>query len=168
VASPIARGLPPSHGGLAEAFLPACAICIPGIEPIEVIKPVVDFKASACSSVHIPKHRGVILPRGSTAVASAKTRPTPPLANVLRCANCQSEATPLLAEYIHSGDKTTLLGSVTPLNFNGLKSFALVLIDFSCSIFTNSPSETAYQLANFGHSLSIFKLISKKQLILYR
>ena len=78
---------------------------------------VVGFSASACSSVQIPKQRGVIRPRGSTAVASANTNPTLPRAKVERCANCQSVATPLSAEYMHKGESTTRLGKETPRIF---------------------------------------------------
>ena len=35
------------------------------------MKEVIGFKASACSSVQIPRHSGVILPLASTADASA-------------------------------------------------------------------------------------------------
>ena len=97
------------------------------------MKEVIGFKASACSSVQIPRHPGVILPLASTADASAKISPVLALAKVLKCANCQSLATPSFAEYIHSGESTILLGIVTPLIVIGLKS--LVLFSIFISLF---------------------------------
>ena len=94
LASSSSKGVPPFHGVLVPAFLPACANWKPGTHPILSIKDVIGFKASACSSVQIPRHPGVILPLASTADASAKINPVFPLAKVLKCANCQSEATP--------------------------------------------------------------------------
>jgi hypothetical protein len=89
---------------------------------------VVGFKASACSSVQIPRQRGVIRPFGSTAVASAKTSPTPPRAKAERCANCHSVATPLSADYMHSGESTTRFFKVTPRIVNGEKSWGVALM----------------------------------------
>jgi hypothetical protein len=70
----------------------------------------------------MPRHRGVIRPRGSIAVASANTKPTPPRANVLKCAKCQLDANPVFAEYMHKGESTTRFGSVTPRMAKGEKS----------------------------------------------
>ena len=57
---------------------------MPGTTPMEDMNAVIGFSASACSSFHNPRQAGVIRPRGSTAVASAKTRPALPRAKVLR------------------------------------------------------------------------------------
>src|SRR5437868_3789423 len=61
-------------------------------------------------------------PRSSTAVASAKTRPKPPIANWPRCTKCQSLANPSVAEYWHIGDTTQRLRNATSRNCKGEKS----------------------------------------------
>ena len=114
---------------------PAWASWMPATDPMELINSVIGLRVSACSSVHIPRQPGVILPRDSTAVASVKTRPTPPRAKVLRWANCQLEATPLFAEYIHRGDNTILLRNNTLRIFRGENNFILLLIIFSFQLF---------------------------------
>jgi hypothetical protein len=61
-------------------------------------------------------------PRASTAVASVNTSPALPRAKALRCAKCQGCARPSTAEYMHSGETTTRLGSMVPRIVKGSKS----------------------------------------------
>src|SRR5688572_28978439 len=52
-------------------------------------------------------------PRRSTAVASTKTMPAPPCANLPRCTRCQSPTWPSFAEYWHIGETTMRLRACT-------------------------------------------------------
>src|SRR6185437_17045321 len=57
-----------------------------------------------CSSFHIPKSSGDILPSGDTAVASVITKAAPPTARLPKCTRCQSLAKPSSLEYSHIGE----------------------------------------------------------------
>ena len=109
--------VPPSQGLSCEAFLPAWANCIDGTEPFWVIKSILDFKIFACSEFHSPESQGVILPLGSTALASTITNPDPPIALVPKWTLCQSVMDPSKSshEYWHIGDTKTLFLIVSPL-----------------------------------------------------
>src|SRR5437016_3691395 len=71
-----------------------------------------------CSSFHRPRSAYEIRPRGSTAVASVKTRPAPPTARLPRCTKCQSLAKPSTLEYSHIGETTMRFERVTPRSFS--------------------------------------------------
>ena len=75
--------------------------------------------AVACSSFHNPASAGLIRPSGATALASAMTRPAPPVANWPRWTKCQSPGTPSIAEYWHMGETHTRLGMATSRSFSG-------------------------------------------------
>src|SRR6266436_7951643 len=64
-------------------------------------------------------------PLASTAAASAKTSPAPPIANLARWAKCQSLASPSFAEYWHIGEITTRFLSVTPRSDIGVNKSGL-------------------------------------------
>ena len=112
-------------GGRAEALRPAWASWMPGTHPCARMKSTVGLIAAACSSDQMPRQRGVMRPRGSTAVASVNTRPTLPRAKVLRCAKSHGPAMPSTALYMHSGESATRLGSVTPRIVRGWNSFGV-------------------------------------------
>src|ERR1700741_339310 len=64
-------------------------------------------------------------PRASTAVASVKIRPAPPIANCPRWTTCQSVATPSSAEYWHIGEMTTRFFSTSSLSLSGENNIVL-------------------------------------------
>jgi hypothetical protein len=70
----------PSHGRLADALRPACAIWMPATAPCCFRKATTRGHFSAWRSFHRPVQPGVIRPSGETAVASATIRPAPPMA----------------------------------------------------------------------------------------
>jgi hypothetical protein len=53
-----------------------------GTAPWLSMKATIGFHASRCPSVQMPVSRGLIRPSGLTAVASVKTMPLPPVAEV--------------------------------------------------------------------------------------
>jgi len=73
------------------------------------------------SSDQMPASWGVMRPRGSTAVASAMTKPAPPTARDPRWTRCQSVTNPSSELYWHIGLTPTRLRNVTPLIVYGSK-----------------------------------------------
>src|SRR4051812_33082074 len=80
-----------------------------------------------CESSQIPVSPCVMRPRRSTAVASMKTAPAPPCANLPRCTMCQSLTWPSWAEYWHIGEITTRLRKRTPRSSIGWKSSGIFI-----------------------------------------
>jgi hypothetical protein len=118
-----ASGSLPSHGRVFEAFRPAWASWIPGTAPCDPTNAAVSASASAWASLQIPRSCGVIRPRGSTAVASATTRPAPPTAREPRWTWCHGVATPSSSstEYWHIGETIRRFGIVVPRRSSGVK-----------------------------------------------
>jgi len=77
------------------------------------------FQASRCASLQMPVQPGVMRPSALTFVISVMMRPAPPSARLPRCATWKSLGTPSTAEYMHIGETTTRLGTVSPRSANG-------------------------------------------------
>src|SRR6266853_968458 len=89
---------------------------MPGTLRCDLMKAVMRFRNSMCSSFHSPKSCGEMRPSASTAVASVNTSAAPPHARLPKCTRCQSLANPSRLEYMHIGETTMRCFSVNPRN----------------------------------------------------